>query len=53
MSSFCADPRVCTLLSKGPVRCDRRSQSQVQIFRRLLEIAWSKGRWNGRVAEVS
>lgn len=50
---FLNNAKIKQLLSKSPMILDDKNQEHILVFRRVLEIAVSQGRWFGMTSQVS
>ena len=51
--TFCENIFVKQLLEMTPIKISAQNQKHIIVFRRLLEISLSQGRWMGFFPEVS
>lgn len=52
-SDFLSDPKIGKLLKKSPLFLDAEDEMHVSMFRKILELSLSQGRWSGAVPKVS
>lgn len=52
-SDFLADVKICKFLKKSPLFLDAEDEIHVSMFRKILEISLSQGRWSGEMPRIS
>lgn len=51
--NFLANPKVRKLVKNSRKKMSQSNNMDVFYFRKIIEIAWSNFRWNGRFARLS
>lgn len=52
-SDFLSDPKIGKLLKKSPLFLDAEDEMHVSMFRKILELSLSQGRWSGAMPRIS
>lgn len=51
--NFLSNSKVRNLLKETPIHLNDTDEEHILVFRRVLEVAISQGRWYGMMPEVS
>lgn len=52
-ADFMADGKVRKLVKKCPLFLDAEDETHVLVFRKILEVSLSQGRWSGEMPRIS